>query len=393
QVEITDPDDIDALLESMGTEQPVVEPEAQPEIKDEQVEITDPDDIDALLESMGTGENETSEQVASSNDLEALLEPAAVEDGEQSQDDEAIDESSINKAKIENLTEEYVAPLLATDFSDIINNASDSSSIVIEEDDVADEEIDIDALISKDKPVEPQQPHTEEPVGIGDDLADEQLGAFDEETLSELLSDKAAEQTVELTPDFTDQNVLADLLNDSDENDSNAISEASEINDIQELDNLEFDELLANIEEESSVANQVADFNQDDDLDSPISLDDFDDPNSHLGAVNEQESNNDAQNFVSVDSLLSASQDEQVIDEPYNEDNIDVGLDEYSEFTKDVNPIDVDIDENGMAAKLDLAKVYLEIGDADNAHVILQEIIKQGNNQQKLEAQGLLDNL
>ncbi|MCW8833984.1 MAG: hypothetical protein OQK03_11740, partial [Colwellia sp.] len=387
------PDDIDALLESMGTEQPVVEPEAQPEIKDEQVEITDPDDIDALLESMGTGENETSEQVASSNDLEALLEPAAVEDGEQSQDDEAIDESSINKAKIENLTEEYVAPLLATDFSDIINNASDSSSIVIEEDDVADEEIDIDALISKDKPVEPQQPHTEEPVGIGDDLADEQLGAFDEETLSELLSDKAAEQTVELTPDFTDQNVLADLLNDSDENDSNAISEASEINDIQELDNLEFDELLANIEEESSVANQVADFNQDDDLDSPISLDDFDDPNSHLGAVNEQESNNDAQNFVSVDSLLSASQDEQVIDEPYNEDNIDVGLDEYSEFTKDVNPIDVDIDENGMAAKLDLAKVYLEIGDADNAHVILQEIIKQGNNQQKLEAQGLLDNL
>ncbi|MCW9082313.1 MAG: hypothetical protein OQK09_12445 [Colwellia sp.] len=342
---------------------------------------------------MGTGENETSEQVASSNDLEALLEPAAVEDGEQSQDDEAIDESSINKAKIENLTEEYVAPLLATDFSDIINNASDSSSIVIEEDDVADEEIDIDALISKDKPVEPQQPHTEEPVGIGDDLADEQLGAFDEETLSELLSDKAAEQTVELTPDFTDQNVLADLLNDSDENDSNAISEASEINDIQELDNLEFDELLANIEEESSVANQVADFNQDDDLDSPISLDDFDDPNSHLGAVNEQESNNDAQNFVSVDSLLSASQDEQVIDEPYNEDNIDVGLDEYSEFTKDVNPIDVDIDENGMAAKLDLAKVYLEIGDADNAHVILQEIIKQGNNQQKLEAQGLLDNL
>ena len=124
-----------------------------------------------------------------------------------------------------------------------------------------------------------------------------------------------------------------------------------------------------------------------------LSLDDFDDPNSGLGAVDAEDSNDEKQNFVSVDSLLSASLDEQTLAEPYNEANIDVGLNEYPEFTNDVNPIDVDDDENGMAAKLDLAKVYVEIGDQDNAQVILQEIIKQGNSQQQLEAQALLDNL
>ena len=73
--------------------------------------------------------------------------------------------------------------------------------------------------------------------------------------------------------------------------------------------------------------------------------------------------------------------------------NIDVGLNEFPEFTDGVNQVDVDIDENGMAAKLDLAKVYIEIGDQDNAHVILQEVVKEGNTQQQVVAQALLDNL
>ncbi|MBL0710069.1 MAG: hypothetical protein JJV99_03480, partial [Colwellia sp.] len=167
--------------------------------------------------------------------------------------------------------------------------------------------------------------------------------------------------------------------------------------DIEELDNVEFDELLATIEEESSISNQATDFNQVDDLDPPISLDDFDDPNDDVNSdvtlVNDETKSDDENDFVSVDSLLSASLDAQPTDEPYNEANIDVGLNEYPEFTDDVNPIDVDDDENGMAAKLDLAKVYVEIGDQDNAQVILRKIIKQGNNQQKLEAQDLLDNL
>ena len=51
------------------------------------------------------------------------------------------------------------------------------------------------------------------------------------------------------------------------------------------------------------------------------------------------------------------------------------------------------IHENGMAAKLDLAKVYIEIGDQDNAQVILHEVLKHGDAQQQIEAQEFLDNL
>ena len=190
--------------------------------------------------------------------------------------------------------------------------------------------------------------------------------------------------------------MLADLLNDSDEESDNQISEASEINDIQELDNLDFDELLANIEEESSVASQPVDFNQNHDVGEEITLADFDNFNTTPSVQNSDENNADVkreENFVSVDSLLSASQYEVSTSEPYEKANIDVGLNEFPEFTADVNQIDVDIDENGIAAKIDLAKVYLEIGDEDNAQAILKEVLKLGDTQQQVQAQDMLDNI
>ena len=91
--------------------------------------------------------------------------------------------------------------------------------------------------------------------------------------------------------------------------------------------------------------------------------------------------------------LLSETQYEASDNEPYDKTNIDVGLNEFPEFTDGVNKIDVDVDENGMAAKLDLAKIYIEIDDFDNAQVILQEVVKLGDTQQQIAAKKLLDNL
>ena len=54
---------------------------------------------------------------------------------------------------------------------------------------------------------------------------------------------------------------------------------------------------------------------------------------------------------------------------------------------------DVDEDEQGLSAKLDLAKVYIEIGDLDNAEVILMEIVSLGDEQQQATAQELLDGM
>jgi pilus assembly protein FimV len=371
--------------EPSAEEQPSEEAEAAPETPaeedDEQAEITDPDDIDALLDSMG--DESTQKEITDPVAIEEVLESITAE-ADTSTDD---NNESPNKAKIENLTEEYVAPLLAADFSDIHSDDSNAEANSLTEE--ADDDLDIDALIAEVEAAE--QPETPENLDVGDELEGGEPGAFDEETLAKLLNDSETENAVELTPDFSDQNVLADLLTDNGDDADSTVSEATEIEDIQELDNLEFDELLANIEEESNVASAAVDYHQDTDLDSPISLDDFDDPNS--GIITPSDIADNEENFVSVDSLLSESQDVETSDELYNEANIDVGLNDYPEFTEGVNQVDVDDDENGMAAKLDLAKVYVEIGDQDNAQVILQEIISQGSPQQQLEAQELLDKL
>jgi pilus assembly protein FimV len=46
-----------------------------------------------------------------------------------------------------------------------------------------------------------------------------------------------------------------------------------------------------------------------------------------------------------------------------------------------------------MSAKLDLAKMYIEISDEENAEVILQEVLLNGDNTQQVKAKRLLDTL
>jgi pilus assembly protein FimV len=413
QAEISDPDDIDALLESMAADEAPEAEEESSKDDDLQTEISDPDDIDALLESMAADEAPVAEEESSKDDdlqteisdpddIDALLASMDVGGSDNNNNIEEIpvdkeevqQEVSQNKAKIESLTEEYVAPLLAADFSDVLAKSTETDLIGTDtsEDNLADDDFDLDALIADVESNTTEQNTTQDSeFDIGDDLVDD---AFDEESLAELLNDEAVDTAVELTPDFSDQNVLADLLNDNDENnDKRQVSEATEINDIQELDSLDFDELLANIEEESSAASRSVDFNENLEVGDDFSLADFDNITSDIPSNDNKKTTKDEESFLSVDSLLSESQDEVSHNEPYDKSNIDVGLNEFPEFTDGVNKIDVDVDENGMAAKLDLAKVYIEIDDQDNAQVILQEVIKQGDTQQQVVAQELLDNL
>ena len=50
-----------------------------------------------------------------------------------------------------------------------------------------------------------------------------------------------------------------------------------------------------------------------------------------------------------------------------------------------------DIDEVGT--KLDLARAYIDMGDPDGARSILDEVMEEGNDDQKKEAQELLDKI
>ena len=262
--------------------------------------------------------------------------------------------------------------------------ADDLSSELTEADEQFNEdELDIDQLIPK---VNDEQLSDDTYLDIGDDLL------ADIKSVNDNVIDTIDDETMEAISSDFDESTLSDLLNDEKESnglsavyDNEEVPDTSEIEDIQNLDNLDFDELLANIEEESEVSTSV------DLLDIKDELTVKDVP------LEAEEKNDSNEEFVSVDSLLSDisdNLDNNTVDENYDKDNIDVGLDDFPEFTaNDDVDIDVDDDELGLAAKLDLAKVYIEIGDVDNAEVILNDIVNLGDEKQRVIAQNLLDKM
>ena len=46
--------------------------------------------------------------------------------------------------------------------------------------------------------------------------------------------------------------------------------------------------------------------------------------------------------------------------------------------------------DEAIPAKLDLARAYMDMGEGNTAQVILEEVLKKGNNDQQAEAFGLL---
>src|SRR4029450_5284469 len=60
---------------------------------------------------------------------------------------------------------------------------------------------------------------------------------------------------------------------------------------------------------------------------------------------------------------------------------------------EDPSPPVLDGQWHDAATKLDLAKAYQEMGDVEGAREILQEVLHEGDDQQKSEAQSLLSKL
>jgi pilus assembly protein FimV len=68
-----------------------------------------------------------------------------------------------------------------------------------------------------------------------------------------------------------------------------------------------------------------------------------------------------------------------------------------SEFSKDSDFFDLNVsdltDMDEYETKIDLAKAYVDMGDATAAKVIAEEVLGKGTRDQKLAAQALLDEL
>jgi len=73
-------------------------------------------------------------------------------------------------------------------------------------------------------------------------------------------------------------------------------------------------------------------------------------------------------------------------------DKLDLSFD-HDRSAEESSPAVVDGQWHDAATKLDLAKAYQEMGDVDGAREILQEVLNEGDDQQKSEAQSLLAKL
>ncbi|NQZ87455.1 MAG: hypothetical protein HRT54_07725, partial [Colwellia sp.] len=397
--ELTDPEDIDALMDSMVKESAIAELDE----KSESFEMSDPDDIDALLDSMADPD-----QVSKPITADDIVDPL----DDVTTPDEIVTTEEENKALIENFTSDYVSPFLSVDFSELLTevteDANESSDEAITEknsakDNSLSDDLDIDALLAEAGGSENSDTDL---LDIGDDI----LG---DGQINELVSENST--------DYTNGDVLADLLTEENTSETDSVDENSEMDVIEELDNVDFDDLLANIEEDTNAllsdeADLSVNFTTDDiDLDAidfgtedsnseiniefdneddfSLGLDDALDIGDDIVSDNnlDVDFNIEEDDFVSVDSLLSDTSSSTKNEEPYRNTDFDLGLDEFPEFSGD-NFAEED-DDNGIAAKLDLAKVYIEIGDSENAEVILQDVVEKGDAQQQFDAQQLLDNI
>ena len=97
--------------------------------------------------------------------------------------------------------------------------------------------------------------------------------------------------------------------------------------------------------------------------------------------------------FIDIDKLLDESGSSEPNFEPYNGLDLDIGDSDLSDLVGDAGGVDVDDEDGGFSAKLDLARAYIEIDDKDSAKALLKEVVEKGAESQKLEAQSLLDKM
>lgn len=78
---------------------------------------------------------------------------------------------------------------------------------------------------------------------------------------------------------------------------------------------------------------------------------------------------------------------------PSADDSLDFEIPDFDPENDDDSNLEFLSDNDETATKLDLARAYIDMGDADGAKDILDEIVEEGNDQQKKDAESLLARL
>ncbi|CAA0087888.1 Uncharacterised protein [Zhongshania aliphaticivorans] len=97
---------------------------------------------------------------------------------------------------------------------------------------------------------------------------------------------------------------------------------------------------------------------------------------------------------VSAPSIDKSALDVEAIDVDGDAISVeDLVFDEFDADEDDADGIELLVDSESVATKLDLARAYIDMGDGEGAREMLEEVLEEGDLQQKDDAQTLLNNI
>ena len=135
-----------------------------------------------------------------------------------------------------------------------------------------------------------------------------------------------------------------------------------------------------------------------DDSDDTDSQDDEGESEEEQGILEDEESTDEYLDFdidLDLDDDLLASAD---FDDDSDDDTDILATGESEDEAESLeveseDDFDLDIDDDEISTKLDLAKAYNDVGDADGAREMLEEVIEEGSEEQQQAAKKLLEDL
>jgi pilus assembly protein FimV len=305
-------------------------------------------------------------------------------------------------------------------------------------DELVEETFDVDELAVDDLEIE--MPSQDEPnaddellAGLGLDEADSQTVVEEDELdiadiADEVTSIDELEAEESLTLEEDDDASLDDMLNDlemspteSAEDDQLQMAESdvqSDIDDLLEIEmpddgqgdaadssDADLDAMMEELTQESSLdSNAQGDVS---DLEIELVEEDIED-NDLQGALLEIEDDEPEESQIPMDNglddLLAADpvvDDEapqalsEEVDQLLSSTDDEIALEEVAPVFDADNEEDIDLlaGEDGLRMKLDLARAYVEMGDSQGAKDIISEVLAAGDEEQRAEAQLMLDSL
>ena len=281
-----------------------------------------------------------------------------------------------DEAPIEELVD--VDSSLDSDALELPDSDSDDLAADVEDESVEPETLDAELIEPIEELIEPGETAEEIEFDLSDTGAVEEGAVTEDEfsldiDASELdiaIDDEAVAETGAEEESFELGDIELNLDEDSETVAEKAIEEVVE----EEID-IDFN--LDDVEEESAEAETVVEA-----LDDDISLD--------LSEDEDEEVSLDLSEDVSLDLSDEAETESMDSDLPQSIEAVTAANDSSDDDDFDLSSLD-DTDE--ISTKLDLARAYLDMGDHDGTRDILDEVLADGNDDQKQEANDLMQKL